>query len=106
MTDHIQPPQATPDVEALFAWWSALEGSASAGTTLGDWDVEPHLDAACFSRRGALGDDAYLVRGQAVTHFGRDHDEVADVYDALVRASSGVRATMRTTAVRRYVRMA
>ncbi len=76
----------TPTPDELFAWWCGLQTPATMGTTLADWEVVQYRDAWCFTRRGSRDNNAYLIRGTSLTHFGWDHDTLESAYDMLTRS--------------------
>jgi hypothetical protein len=75
--------ESTANVEELFNFWASLGTSVASGTSLNDWEVDPYRDAVVFTRPQATNDDAWLVRGQGVVHFGLNDDTVADMYEQL-----------------------
>ena len=85
----------------LFTWWSGLETSATAGTTLADWDAVPYRDAWCFSRRERTDSEAYLIRGTSLVNFGWEDDDLESAYQMLSRSSRP--SSTDTRAVRRRV---
>jgi len=71
----------------LFTWWCALRTRATLGTNLADWDAVQYRDAWCFSRGGRSDNEAYLIRGNGLTHFGRDQDSLESAYRMLSKSS-------------------
>ena len=72
-----------PTPAELFDWWCTLRTPATLGTNLADWETVPYRDAWCFSREGRSDNEAYLIRGNGLTHFGRDHDSLESAYRLL-----------------------
>ncbi len=76
-----------PTPAELFTWWCTLRTPATLGTNLADWDAVQYRDAWCFSRGGRSDNEAYLIRGNGLTHFGRDQDSLESAYRMLSQSS-------------------
>ena len=69
-----------PIPATLFDWWCTLRTPATLGTTFADWEAVQYRDAWCFSRWRRSDNETYLIRGNGLTHFGRDHDTMESAY--------------------------
>lgn len=76
-----------PTPADLFEWWCNLRTPATKGTTLADWESVQYLDAWCFSRGDHSDNEAYLIRGNGLTQFGRNHDTIESAYRMLSQHS-------------------
>ena len=74
-----------PTPADLFEWWCSLRTPATLGTTLADWEAVQFRDAWCFSRWGNADSEAYLIRGNRLTQFGRDQDTMDSAYRMLIQ---------------------
>ncbi len=74
---------SNPTPADLFEWWCTLRTPATLGTTLNDWQAVRYRDAWCFTRWGQSDNEAYLIRDNGLTHFGRDQDSLESAYRML-----------------------
>ena len=90
-----------PTPAELFDWWCTLRTPATLGTSLADWEAVSYRDAWCFSRGGSCDNEAYLIRGDGVAHFGRDQDTMESAYRMLPQGERP--QLVETRVVRRWL---
>jgi hypothetical protein len=75
--------ESNPGVRAAFDWWAGLDTPATRATALEEWDATMYHDAICFTKRGASGDDVYMIRGTSLVHFGTADATYEQMYSQL-----------------------
>ena len=73
-----------------FGYWAGLDTPATRDTELDDWDFVAYREAVCFTRKGATTQDAYLVSGTSIVHFGFDHDTLESAYQMITQLIENV----------------